>query len=308
MRLNGKPVDPMQYIGQSAPSASAAGHWDKGSAYTAIDKRTDWSFERKERAKAKVDEEFSRKDSIQARAEHEADDEAKRVVIGLGDRFTSFNQIPKNVRDAMSIDAVGHFMDTARANAAPKPVAANGAEFLRLQRLSVEDPDAFAQIDLNKSASKLTPSEFAGFDKDQAKLKAGGDGEKSLRSAISGTINTFATEDMGLTGPENKQNWLKVYRLMEFNLRAATQGKRDPTDRELDEAFSAALRPVTIQRPGFFWGTNATDVPSRDVVVADIPQSELGKIDQALRQNGMPITDANRVGLYTSIKQGKQSQ
>jgi hypothetical protein len=141
----------------------------------------------RERAKAKVDESLPA-GSDPGPCRTEADDEAKRVVIGLGDRFTSFNQIPKNVRDAMSIDAVGHFMDTARANAAPKPVAANGAEFLRLQRLAAENPDAFAQIDLNKSAAKLTPSEFAGFDKDQARLRAsGGESERACAPRLAAT-------------------------------------------------------------------------------------------------------------------------
>lgn len=276
-RKNGKAVDPMQYIGRNAPSAQAAGEWDKRSAYASIDSNAEWSFERKQRAKQWVDQEFSRKDSIDAREEREADDEAKKVVVGLGDGFKSLDQIPKDVRDRMSIDAVSSFSDMAKANSAPKPIEANGPEFLRLQRLAIEAPEQFAAMDINGSAAKLTPGEFARLDADRSRIKTGGTKEVSIRTAIAGHINTFATPDMNLTGSGNKSDWLEVYRLMEAAVSQGTGGKRMPTDKELDDAFALATRSVTVKRPGILWGSNETDVRAHDVSVADIPSTTLNQ-------------------------------
>lgn len=304
-RKNGKPVDPMQFIGRNAPSAQAAGEWDKRSAYQSIDSKADWSFERKQRAKQWIDQEFSRKDSIDAREEREADDEAKKIIVGLGDRFTSFDQIPKNVRDRMSIDAVSSFSDMAKANSAPAPVAANGPEFLRLQRISIESPEQFAQMDINRSASYLTPGEFARLDADQARIAKGGSKEVSIRTAIAGHINTFATPDMNLTGERNKSDWLEVYRVMEATVSQGTGGKRMPTDKELDDAFALATRTVTVKRPGMLWGVNETSVRAHDMSVADIPKAVLSQIDDSLRRHGLPLNDANRIALYVERVSGQ---
>ncbi len=303
-RQNGKPVDPLQFIGQNAPSSQAAGEWDKRSAYAAIDNNPDWSFERKQRAKEWVDREFSRKDSIDAREEREADEQAKKVVLGLGDNFKSLDQIPKAVRDRMSIDATASFSDMAKANAAPKPVAANGAEFLRLQRLAIEAPEQFAGLDLTRSASRLTPGELARLDADQAKIQRGGN-EVSIRSAIAGHINTFATPDMHLTGDKNKEDFIETFGLMQANILQATGGKRMPTDKELEDAFSLATRTVVAKRPGLLWGTNEKSIPAHDLTVSDIPQATLGQIDAALRRNGLPVTDANRIVLYVEGVSGR---
>lgn len=303
-RQNGKPVDPLQFIGQSKPSSKAAGEWDKRSAYAAVDANGDWSFERKQRAKEWIDREFSRKDSIDAREEREADDEAKKVVLGLGDNFKSLDQIPKAVRDRMSIDATESFSDMAKANSAPKPVAANGPEFLRLQRLAIEAPEQFASLDLTRSASYLTPGELARLDADQAKVQRGGN-EVSLRSAISGHINTFATPDMRLTGDKNKADWLEAYRLMEASVTQVTGGKRLPTDKELDDAFSLATRTVTAKRSEWFGMTSDKSIPAHDLTVSDIPAAALNQIDAALRRNRLPVTDANRITLYIERMDGQ---
>lgn len=302
-RQNGKPVDPLQFIGQNAPSSKAAGEWDKRSAYAAVD-ASDWTFERKQRAKQWIDSEFSRKDSIDAREEREADDEAKKVVLGLGDNFKSLDQIPKAVRDRMSIDATASFSDMAKANSAPKPVAANGAEFLRLQRLAIEAPEQFAGLDLTRSASQLTPGELARLDADQAKIQRGGN-EVSIRSAIAGHINTFATPDMHLTGDKNKADFIETFGLMQASILQATGGKRMPTDKELEDAFSLATRMVVTKRPGLLWGTNDKSIPAHDLTVSDIPQATLGQIDAALRRNGVPVTDANRIVLYVEGVSGQ---
>lgn len=298
VKRDGASVDPMSVIGKTSSAGGKGASWDKRAAYAFIDGQAGWSFERKQAARDEVDSEFARKDAVDAREERDADDAAKKVVLDLGDKFTSITQIPAAVRGRMSIDAVSSFTAMAERNAAPKPVEANGPEFLRLQRLAVENPEAFATMDLTRSASSLTTAEYARLDKDQAEVRTRGPGEVSLRQTIASYINTFATPEMSLTGVGSKARWLSVYKQMEFAIRSLTGGKRTPTDKELGDAFAQSTRSVTVTRPGMLWGTNQEQIPAHDVTVADIPQGARRQIDEALRKRGFPVTDENRVSLY----------
>jgi hypothetical protein len=76
-----------------------------------------------ERIKGLVVDRFNRNDSVKARDEGEAADEAAEVVAGLGDDFTSIDQIPADVRGRMSPQARLQATDRASENKRRKEAA-----------------------------------------------------------------------------------------------------------------------------------------------------------------------------------------
>ncbi|WP_333837366.1 M23 family metallopeptidase [Novosphingobium sp.] len=271
MRLNGKPVDPMRYIGQNAPSASAAASWDKASAYAAIDK-ADMPLERKQRAKAAIDQEFARKDAIDARAEREADDEAKRVVIELGDRFTSFNQIPQRVRDAMSVDALSGLIEAAKAKSDVATHKAQENVALNATLRMYNDPDGFMRADVPKEyMGKVSPSDFARIVTDQAKMRKEASKPQPWDpfKDTSAALSTYLTFNPISMGDGDKAAALQTMKA-QADAFVAKNG-RAPSSTEWYDIAKRATRTVKV--PDLLWG--AKEKPLYQASPSDAQRAEI---------------------------------
>lgn len=297
-RQHGKPIDPVSLLGKGARGGASGAGWDLKAGLAAID-RKDWSFERKQAAKAALQREFSQRDAAEAREEREADREASAMVLELGDRFRSMEQIPEALRDRMSVGSLATYTAAAKANAAPTGPPANSVDFLILSRQAQQDPAAFASVNLGEYIGKVTDAQLRGLSDKQGAIIRGGQGAIDLRETIEGTISTFALPEMKLTGKGgDTADRIRVHDSMEAYLRALTGGKRKPTPSELRDAFNTATRAIIVQRPGRLWGTNETTLRPYDLQFDDIPKAEVAKARAALERAGEDASEQAIVDLY----------
>jgi len=268
----------------------SARRWDKEAWYASIDKTADaegWTFERRERAKGYADNQIARDEQLFARRENDADRSASELIIGMRDRFTDVSQIPVSVRRNMSPQALNSAMNVAAANSEPREPEANGMTVMGLHALQYSDPNGFMNIDLSQFVGKVTRAEMDGLVSTKAQLIGqGGPKLVSARSNISAEIGRRTSMDRDLKealDPRTKPgNFARLAGSMEAYIKNATEGKRDPTDKELDAAFSFATRGVFVDG-GWLGGDDrkpayAVD-PTRDKVKASsVPRDAYDRI------------------------------
>ncbi|MEO7465780.1 MAG: hypothetical protein ABIV36_02075, partial [Sphingobium limneticum] len=281
--------------GGSPPSAR---RWDLESTTQAIYSRAEkegWSLEQRDAVLDVAKDRISLDEQMKRRNEDDADRSASEWVLKQGGGFTDMSQMPAGIRNALSPDAARSYIGVAKSNAKPVEVKANGPRATDLELMRVENPDEFAKTPLGKFASELTPAELQGLLVEQAKIKKG-DPEKSIRSKVASTINTFGVDD-GLTGQDDKkgskrQSRVAVQKIMEGELRALTGGKRNPTDDELYKAYQSATRDVTFKTVGFFGGSGEKTKRRFELGADDVPPDRRLKIIAGYRQTyGREPTD-----------------
>ncbi len=218
---------------------------DKAKVYDAIEGRDDWTYEKKERVKKIADREIARDEGLLARERSKADEEATTVVTGLGDKFTSINQIPRSIRDKLSPADLESYTKAAVANSQPKEPPANGSVSTTLNLTRISDPATFMKENLGKYQGQMTRAELdtllqqqATMRRDAAKPKAGQDVREGIVSAISwgkkyGGVSLGDTE------------LPKVYDTMEAILKLAIEKNGGKvTDTDYQNAFRTATRSV----------------------------------------------------------------
>lgn len=285
--------------------------WDKAAVYSQIDALADkegWSPERRERSKQWADKEISRDEQLKARDEEAADREASKIVLDLGENFTSLHQIPADVRRRLSPDAARQYQNNAEVNKGRRDSARvvhnNSDTAVQLKLLAAESPEAFAEIDLAKHVAYMSPSDLVELTRAQQKIRR--DVPKAVNSAgaISSTISLYSTPDMGLTGADaDKGQYLAVHSTMSAIVQQVTGGKRAPTDVELRAAYEQATREVVLPKIRTFLGMEAGsyDVrkPLHQITIKDVPNKDRQQIIGALRSVGTANpTDAQIVEVY----------
>ena len=291
----------------SVPTAEAK-RWNVEDLYARADRvaaENGWSPERLERAKKQVDQTVRRDEMLIARREQDAERAAWDTIDRLPEnRLTSMSQLPAQVRANLSPEQRIRFEGDIERNTRPAPVEANGADALDLDDLLIEDPAAFANLDLRKYQARLTPGEFTRLRRQQAQIKNKPE-EEIPHSRVWGIINRYAP-DIGVdTGARRKgesdkdfaarrADASRLFTVVRNVANAITEGKRAPTDDEIKRAFDNAVLPVSQggkavprYRPG--------NLPTNSIVV---PNDQRRAIGDSLRRAGVPVTEATIVDAY----------
>ena len=272
-----------------------------------VDQRTEWSFERRERAKEEIRRRVSTDETLKAREEADADRAASEVVMNLGDRFTDVSQIPANIRNRLSPDAVRQYMGVAKSNTKTEAVQANGNTATSLELMRILEPERFSREPLGKYVGQVTRAELQGLAVEQAKIIKG-DPDKSIRSKVASTISTFGVDD-GLTGNKEdvRRKRVAVQKIMEGELQALTGGKRNPTDDELYRAYQSATKEITFTVNTTFAGIPTGQAqrtkPRFELDAGDVPENIRQRITQGYqKQLGRAPTDDE---IATAYRNGK---
>lgn len=290
-RKHGKTVDPVTLLGRGASNKS----WNRSSAEAAIDAQGGWSFERRQRAKERLGREISESDQVRARGEREADRKASEIALELGDGFVSLEQFG-GLQEQMSIGALDRFSTAAKSN---KIVGANSATYLMLSRVSQQNPDEFSELNLGEYIGQTTMSELRVLSDRQGSIIRDGPKAINFRAQIEGTITAFALPELRITGRhENKADRIRVHDSMASYLQELTAGKRSATPAELRDAFNVATQKMTVESPGFMWGTNSSESRVYDIGFSQIPEKERNLAKAALRKEGEDDSDDAVVALY----------
>lgn len=287
----------------SSGSTFAPRRDDLNGIYARIDAQADWSFDRKQAARAQADKMVARDDHLLARQQDDAKDAGYRAIDALGPSgFTSISQLPAEVRRNASPEVMHSWMDQAEQNAKPKAIPENGSVAITLKVLAARDPEAFKNMDLRPYQPLLNPGEFASLAVDQAKERQKPPAQSalaSIRSEIDSTIRIYGGA-VGLdvkanSHPEDLAQYGRVTDLMRSYLERATDGgKRRPTDDEMKAAFDSATMQVIVPGGGWFGG-NATkrryDLAPGDAIGVQVPADVRSRIVQVYRKNGVDPTD-----------------
>lgn len=278
----------------------APGSWDKDEAYRRIDELGDaegWSLERRNAVKAKADKEIGKREELLARQEREANDAALEAMIGLGDNFTSINQIPREVRDSLSPEARMRYENAAKSNLDAKTkIQPNGSRSMELQIMQRLDPAAFARVDLSKEVGNVSNDELRGFMLKQADVLAKPTpAAKDHRTGIQGAI-TWGEKYGGVKVP--KSDFPAVYDFMESQLLEIQRAKGRIDPRDYTDAFNTAMR--TVRKPGLLWDG---EQPLYQALTNVPPE-----VEQQIRDNwkgGRPPTKGEIISAYRQILTGK---
>lgn len=281
VKQNGKVVDPTKVIGQAQQSSTRI---DLESKLAQADARTDWTPEKRERVKDGIRRLASVNDGLIARKEADADRAASEWAIRKGEAFTDISQMPLGIRSGLNPDALKGYISAAKSNATPKDVAANGARATELEIERINKPEAFMNRPLGRFAGEMTRAELQGFLIAQAKMKKG-DPDAGIRAKVAATISTYDTPDLGFSDKDTGAvKRVRVQKLMESELIAATDGKRKPTEVELYQAFISATKEVIIPHKGFFGGVSDKKFRRYEIEVEDIPPNVRWQIEDAYKR------------------------
>jgi murein DD-endopeptidase MepM/ murein hydrolase activator NlpD len=274
LKPNGQRVDPAAVIGSAGPASQKAlppppdgRRIDVASAYRYIDEQVaagNWTRARGERAKQQVNQHTSLNDQIRARGE----DDARRVVdrqladmTARGDKPTGWGKFDPSATAALDPETRLQYERMFAENRKPSAPDANGAAALTLTLMSINEPDRFKQQNLLVYRNQVTPGEFESLATTQAKMrqeKAGASPTANLRSAIDTTIRFYSPDialDMSKAtkpGTRERENYLKIFNLMQGQIDRITEGKRAPTDQEMKSAFDRATMQVVQTEVGLF--------------------------------------------------------
>lgn len=265
---NGQRMDPAAAVGRRAlPPPPDGRRIDIASAYRYIDEQVangNWTRARGERAKQQVNQHTSLNDQIRARAE----DDARRVLdrqladmIAKGQEPTGWGKFDPSAVASLDPGTRRQYETMFAENRKPKAPEANGQTALTLTLMSVNEPDRFKQQNLLVYRNQVTPAEFESLATTQAKMrneKPGASPTANLRGRIDSTIRFYAPDislDMSKAakpGTRERENYLRIFNIVQSRIENITGGKREPTDQEMKSAFDTATMEVVQSEVGFF--------------------------------------------------------
>lgn len=294
---------------------------DLNALYAAIDEQKDWSFDRKKAARAELDNRVARDDALLRRQETDAERRAYDVIDKIGpDNFKSIGQLPADVVRNLSPESRLRLREQADNNAKPKALDSYGDTYLSMTQLAGYKPDEFAKMDLRTIRDKVTPGEFAQLMNAQTQIRTTpATTPKALSyGKIWGAIDRSAPDlglDLGASkgkpnNPAARADSQAIFKLMQTDLEGRTQGKREPTDQEVQESFNRAVMTVKRVVPG--WFSDKTEVLPRYKVApgetyrVSVPNDKRDAIVAEFRRQGNANpSEADIARIYINTYGGK---
>ena len=302
----GERVDPEKVIGGRAAggqvigATSAARNWDQASVLSAIDKREDWSFEKRERVKAYARQQMAKDESALSDRYQDAADRAA-IYIGKNPGLTSVDQLPADIRNSMNprdLLALGERLKSA-AEAGVKP---NGPEAQRLNQLRILKPDEFAQLNLSDALGKVSMAELDTLRQQQAEMRVKSKNVWSPSSGITSALS-YGKNISGLKlKPEEEAAVVQTMEIEATRLHAA--GK---TDDQID--YNGLFRRATrhVATVGMFGGDGSK--PVYQMGVGTIPDAWRKNAEATFqRERGRKPSEEELLGLFRATYRFREPQ
>jgi hypothetical protein len=246
-------------------SPQAPRNWDQGAIIAAIDKRSDWSFEKKEGVKA-----YARQHMAQDEAalNDQYEDAADNLHTWIGNYQASHNgddppasalpsSLTSRVKPSMLADLRGNLAKAERAkyDKAVQQEREDKATFLELQ--AIEQPDAFIRQDLRQFAGAVPSSSLSALAKKKAELQKSVGGF-SPDTAASAALADFERGNPGILprnpGPKdatafaeyNRQR-LTMLKTISAQFQKLAGSGQIPNDKQRYEAARVAAQEVRFK-------------------------------------------------------------
>jgi soluble lytic murein transglycosylase len=296
------PAETRAYVAKNVASVDARGdviaaprQWDKAGVYANIDATADkegWDFERRQRAKQFADTEIAQSEDLQDRANKAMDEQAFAIVRGMGDGFTSINQLPRTVRDGLTPEASARYQDIADRNSKPDKVQADGPAAMTLNLARIMQPDQFKAVNLADYQGKVTPGEMNDLLQKQAELRVKKTTEWNPSGGITSAISYGETVGGTKLKPDEKS---QVAQTMEAQANALhSQGK----EVDFNGLYRKAIGNVATVHHGWF-GDTPTSTPLYQLTTDSIPAATKTQIVSTFRrERGRDPSDAELMQTY----------
>lgn len=292
---DGKHVDPEKVVGTVRQSPQ---RHDLNSLLASVDADTSITPEQRDRYKAEIERRVGRDEQLNSRVEDDAMRKALDQIADLGGKkggvgFTDMSQLSPEVRANLSPSTRLQLMTMAQEN---KKAAETGAKIkpdgpvaFNLNMLAVYQPEAFKAVDLRMYQNQVTPNELEGLAKTQAQMRVKPP-ETTDHSKMWGAI-TRGAPDLGLDlgadkgkprKPQDRATAQRIFTMMQADLNAQTEGRRQPTDDEVQKSYDRAIRKVIVN------GDRDNPVPAYDAIgtspAAKVPDGDRVQIQSAFQR------------------------
>lgn len=265
---DGADLDPQKVIGGRPGATSVVGspqaprNWDQGAIIAAIDKRTDWSFEKRERVKGYARQRMGQDEQA---LNDQYQDAADSLHQWIGNYQANHNgedpspdAIPSNiasrVKPAYMAEMRGNLAKAQKAKYDASAKQAQEGTALALKLQSYLEPDKFAQTDLRKYQGLVPFSDLSSLAEEQAKRRASAR-QWSSADASASALATFERRNPGLlpTNPGikhpdamvtyNRQRLAILDTVAQFADGIAAKGTI-PTEAQLQQAVTQATKQI----------------------------------------------------------------
>jgi len=314
----GRRIDPQTIVGERSTGLPAPDgrRVDIAVLYSRIDQQP-WSESRKRRAREEAQRYAGQNDRVRERGEQDAERVLTQRLVEMnqsGQRLTNLSQLPAAALSDASPAFVLQLQASADANSRREPEA-NSVVMAELVLRAAEDPNAFLRESPELYRNRITDAEVMALHRTQAEIRnrAGPQPGQILEM-----IN-FVLPDTGLvphiattlSGPrrrvareaaETAERQARARLLSAVQQRLSTQFPQGTPVRQQDilSAVRAEVATVTVngQQTRVF---EARERGQRSYTIR-IPQRVLSRVDQDLRDAGLPITENNRGNAYLRNK------
>jgi hypothetical protein len=264
---------------------------------------------------------------VRDRTEREAERETLRSVYDILDSGRGVRAIPSTVWATMDPAERSNARSYARQLAEGVPVKTDDVTFYGLMRQAMENPEAFAKVNLLSSRSRLSSGDFqqlaglqlsitnaARADLDQAQKAAAAAALRAAEKDVESfrTKTQLLNDSLSQYGIETRPSEqsaaersavAQLQRMLDRRLESLGPGAKI-TNTEIQDTIDSLLGQ-SVTTPGSWWnifpgGRPFFDDARRliDMTIDDVPRDQRTIIEQKLRQRGRPVTNATVLDVW----------
>jgi hypothetical protein len=276
--------------------------------------------EQRERARAIEDPKL--RDQVMQRIEHEAvvADRAKRereeaemkTGYDILDRTPDVTKIPPALWTSYDGGTRSAMLSYARARAKGEPVNTDLPTFYTLMNQAGDAPEAFAKENLLRYRHKLSEQDFQQLAGLQLSIKSADRKatEKDLApfqtrmQLLDATLSLHGIDPNAKPDTAEGKAIAQLRRMLDRRVELLQAGGVKATNQDIQSEIDAILS-ASVTVPGSWWnifpgGRSFTDTTKRlvDVTIDDISATDRKLVEEALRRQGLPVTDATILDRY----------
>lgn len=255
--------------------------------------------------------------TIAERVRREQEEAAMREAYDILDRTADVTRIPPALWAGFSGSTRRAMREYARMLAAGTPVETDYPTYYRLLQQAGDDPQAFATANLLQFRHKLGETEFKQLANLQLSIKNGNrqaadkvlEGFRTRGQILEDTLRLYRIDPKADPDTDEGRAIALLRRLLDQRVDAMQAAGQKVTNTEIQRALDDLLsQEITI--PGSWkalirpFTYDLFDQRKRlvDLTIDDVPADWRRKIEERLRRNGVPITDATILEWYINAR------
>lgn len=280
-----------------------------------------------QREKARAIEDAELRDAVMSRIEHEGnmrerekrdkEENRLRMAYNLLDRYQDVRAIPPGDWSELSGAAKSSLRSYAEALTRGVPIETDWTTYYSLMQQAMDQPEAFARRNLLEVRGRLDDAEFKQLAEKQLAMRSGQgrkadedlNGFRTTDAILRDTLTLYGIDPGAKATSEEGKAIAQLRRMLDRRVLAHAQLNGKQPDNEDVQRMLDALLSESVTVKGSWWNIFPGGQPFRDetrslltFTVGDIPASERKLIEEALKGQGRPVSDAMVLDLYLETR------